>query len=691
MTRMHAGFTGVVQHEWPRPRGWAPPQRLDTLDVLTLPGVGATLAKRLRTFGIRSVRDLLFHAPRRYESAVDQVPIAELGGAEGEVAIEGRIVSARARPLRGRRTLVTAIVRDSSGGQVSASFFNQPWLAEKLVAGTSVRLRGKLGRYGFDVKSYDIGEARRTADYAPVYPAGEQIPSTRLRELVRTALAQHGRSFPDPLPAELGLVLRRDALAAIHFPVDEQQAEEARRRLALDELVTLQLIVAQLRDTDAVAPSLAQPGELMARYRTVLPFELTEHQERAITEIDLDLAQTTPMQRLLQGDVGSGKTVVALYALLRAVENGRQGALMAPTETLAEQHFLTLEPLCAQLGVRCVLLTGSVGSQKIRAEIANGVAQIAVGTHALIQRDVEFADLAVAVVDEQHRFGVEQRTALAENHSTHVLHMTATPIPRTLALTIYGDLAVSEIAKPPANRKPIITARVGAERSSDAYTRLRVHLDAGRQAYVVCPLIELSETRLARAAEAEADRLRRAELRGYRVGLLHGKLKTAERREVMRRFKEGELDVLVATTVIEVGVDVPNATIMIVQEADRFGLAQLHQLRGRVGRGGDQSYCLLISRAADELTETADRRLQALVDTTDGFELAEVDLDLRREGQLLGTRQSGWSDLQFTKLRLDRGLIEQAREIAGSLRDEDGPWRDEVDRMSGDADHRGLA
>ena len=328
----------------------------------------------------------------------------------------------------------------------------------------------------------------------------------------------------------------------------------------------------------------------------MLPFELTEHQERAITEIDLDLAQTTPMQRLLQGDVGSGKTVVALYALLRAVETSRQGALMAPTETLAEQHFLTLEPLCAQLGVRCVLLTGSVGSKKIRDEIANGVAQIAVGTHALIQRDVEFADLAVAVVDEQHRFGVEQRTALAENRSTHVLHMTATPIPRTLALTIYGDLAVSEIAKPPANRKPIITARVGAERSSEAYTRLRVHLDAGRQAYVVCPLIELSETRLARAAEAEAERLQRAELRGYRVGLLHGKLKTAERREVMRQFKERELDVLVATTVIEVGVDVPNATIMIVQEADRFGLAQLHQLRGRVGRGGEQSYCLLISR-----------------------------------------------------------------------------------------------
>ena len=735
MTRAHPGFTGVVQHDWPRPRGWTPTQRLDA-DVATLPGVGPTLAKRLRGFGIRSVRDLLLHAPRRYESAVDQVAISKLGETEGEVAIEGRIVSARARPLRRRRTLVTAAVRDDSGGQINASFFNQPRLADKLTPGTEVRLRGKLGRFGFDVKSYDIGEARKTADHAPVYPASEQIPSARLRELVRVALALHAHDFHDPLPAELDLPLQRDALAALHFPADESEAEAARRRLALDELVALQLVVARLRDTDAVAPSLARPGALIERYRDVLPFKLTEHQESAIAEIDADLGRTTPMQRLLQGDVGSGKTVVALYGLLRAVENDRQGALMAPTETLAEQHFLTIEPLCAQLGVRCVLLTGSVGSKAIRDEIANGVAQIAVGTHALIQRDVAFADLAVAVVDEQHRFGVEQRKMLSEarpsrswdaaddaapegtvlwtgpegdvaaaasggggarlrwagadtgqgRESPHVLHMTATPIPRTLALTIYGDLSVSEIAKPPANRKPIVTARVGAERSSDAYGRLRVHLDAGRQAYIVCPLIEQSETRLARAAEEEAERLRRAELRGYRVGLLHGKLKTAERREVMRQFKEHELDVLVATTVIEVGVDVPNATIMIVQEADRFGLAQLHQLRGRVGRGGEQSYCLLISRPVEELSETADRRLQALVDTTDGFELAQIDLDLRREGQLLGTQQSGWSDLRFTKLRRDHALIERARELAAELCDEDGPWQDEANRLASGAD-----
>jgi ATP-dependent DNA helicase RecG len=397
------------------------------------------------------------------------------------------------------------------------------------------------------------------------------------------------------------------------------------------------------------------------------------------------------MQRLLQGDVGSGKTVVALYALLRAVEEGRQGALMAPTETLAEQHFLTIEGICAELGVRTELVTSAVGGKRARAAVASGDAQIAVGTHALIQRDVEFADLAVAVVDEQHRFGVEQRKALAENRSPHVLHMTATPIPRTLALTVYGDLAVSEIAKPPANRKPIRTAWVGAEKSSEAYARLCKHLDDGRQAYVVCPLIEASETRLARAAEAEAERLRRAELRGYRVGLLHGKLKPADRREVMRQFKERELDVLVATTVIEVGVDVPNATIMIVQEADRFGLAQLHQLRGRVGRGAEQSYCLLISRPKEELTDAAQARLQALVETTDGFELAERDLELRGEGQLLGTRQSGLSDLRFTRLRADRDLLERARELARQLVHEDGPWQDDADRLLAETDPAALA
>jgi len=688
MTRMHEGFAGVVQHSWPRPRGFGDPARLDA-GIETLPGVGASLAKRLRALGLVTVGDLLLHRPRRYESAVDEVEIANLWG-DDEVAIAGRVQSVSTRRVGGRRTIVTAKVVDGSG-LISCSWFNQPWLADKLAVGTELRLRGKLGKYGFDVKSYDVGPPRATADFAPVYPASEAVASRRLRDLVRAALDLHGRDVFDPLPVEEGEPSRRDALAALHFPTDEAHAERARRRLALDELLALQLVVSRSRDEEAVAPALDPPGELLDRYRAELPFTLTEHQEAAIAELDGDLQRTTPMQRLLQGDVGSGKTVVALYALLRAAEAGRQGALMAPTETLAEQHFFTVEAICAQLGVRAVLLTGAVGSKKIRDEIAGGGARIAVGTHALIQREVEFADLAVAVVDEQHRFGVEQRHALADGRSPHVLHMTATPIPRTLALTIYGDLSVSEIAKPPADRKPIVTAWVGAERSSEAYARLRTHLDAGRQAYVVCPLIELSETRLARAAEEEAERLRRAELKGYRVGLLHGRLRSAERREVMRAFKDGELDVLVATTVIEVGVDVPNATIMIVQEADRFGLAQLHQLRGRVGRGAEQSYTLLISRPKVELTDAAQARLQALVDTTDGFELAERDLELRGEGALLGSRQSGLSDLRFTKLRTDRDLLERARELAARLRHESGPWHDEAERLGAAPDSASLA
>ncbi len=666
---------------WPAPRGFGRAERL-LLPLTTLPGVGPAVAKRLAKLGLVSVGDLLGHRPRRYEPAAPEVAIADLFGEE-EVAIAGVVRSVRARRIR-RLSLLEAVVADGSS-QIKAVWFNQPWLAEKLQPGTRVRLRGQPKRGGFTVRSFDVGEAEQTADFAPVYPAGEDVSVKKLRELAHVAVEQHARDLPDPLPAALKqaerLPQRADALAALHFPRDEAEGERARRRLAYDELLVLQLGLLRRRreEETAEAPALGAPGEIVARYREELPFALTEHQEAAIAELDRDLAGEKPMQRLLQGDVGSGKTVVALYALLRAVEAGRQGALMAPTETLAEQHFLTIEGYCSALGVPCALLTGSVRGEPPSIGIV-------VGTHALIQESVDLGNLGVAVVDEQHRFGVEQRKALAAGRTPHVLHMTATPIPRTLALTVYGDLSVSEIAKPPADRKPIVTAWVTAERSSEAYTRLRRHLDEGRQAYVVCPLIEESETSLARAAEAEAERLRRGELRGYRVGLLHGRLRPGERRELMAAFKAGELDVLVATTVIEVGVDVPNATIMIVQEADRFGLAQLHQLRGRVGRGAEQSYCLLVSRAKEELTDVAQARLQALCDTTDGFELAEVDMELRGEGRLLGTRQSGLSELRFTRLRADRALLERAREAAAALVDVAGPLDDEVEAFFAGAD-----
>ncbi|HET7572994.1 MAG TPA: ATP-dependent DNA helicase RecG [Gaiellaceae bacterium] len=689
LARRQTVFAGLDQPQvWPRTPRAPRPERLDA-SLETLPGIGATLRKRLGALGLRSVRDLLEHRPRRYESAADEVRIADLRQGE-EVVIAGEVLNVDKRPLRGRRTRVVARVGDGSA-TVSVSWFNQPWLADRLRPGTSLRIRGKLGRFGFDVKSYDVGDARATADFAPVYPAAEEIAAAQVRRAVEAALplAVH---LPDPLPAELrereGLPLRRDALAAVHRPADLAEAEAGRSRLAFDELLLLQIGIARraAERERTLAPALGEPGDLIRRYRQALPFALTPYQEQAIRELDDDLARTVPMQRLLQGDVGSGKTVVALYALLRAVENGRQGALMAPTETLAEQHFLTIADLCLELGVTCALLTSS--ATKAAREHAL-VADVVVGTHALIQRGVELRDLAVAVVDEQHRFGVEQRAALAQDRAPHVLHMTATPIPRTLALTVYGDLAVSEIAKPPASRKPIETAWIGEERAPEAYARLTRLLAEGRQAYVVCPLIEASEKSLARAAEEEAERLQRVELRDFRVGCLHGRLKPAERRDLMARFKARELDVLVATTVIEVGVDVPNATVMIVQEADRFGLAQLHQLRGRVGRGAEQSYCLLVTRAKEELSESAQARLQALCETTDGFELAEVDLELRGGGALLGTRQSGLSDLRFANVRRDRPLLERARAAAAGVGP--GPVQDEVDALFAEVEPEALA
>jgi len=661
-TRRQTAFAGLDHPPaWPATRGRPRPTALDApLD--SLDGVGVTLKRRLAKLGLETIGDLLEHAPRRYEAAADEIAIADLRG-DGEVVVTGEVLNVTSRKLRGRRTIVTARISDGTA-TISAAWFNQPWIENQLKPGTHVRLRGKNGRYGFDVKSYDLGEARATADFAPVYPAADEIPAKTVRRVVETALP-HVADYFDPLPADLrereGMPLKRDALAALHKPASEAEAEIGRERLAFDELLLLQVAIAARADARArtLAPSLGQPGDLMARYRQALPFALTPYQEQAIREIDEDLARTMPMNRLLQGDVGSGKTVVALYALLRAVENGRQGVLMAPTMTLAEQHFLTIADICFELGVTCALLTGASKKALLTSDVV-------VGTHALIQEGVELRDLAVAVVDEQHRFGVEQRKALAEGRGPHELHMTATPIPRTLALTVYGDLAVSTIAKSPASRKPVITTWIREERVPEAYTRLTRLLREGRQAYVVCPLIEQSETNAARAAEAEAERLQRAELREFRVACLHGRLRPDKRRDLMARFKAGEIDVLVSTTVIEVGVDVANATVMIVQEADRFGLAQLHQLRGRVGRGAEQSYCVLVSRAKEELTESGRERLEALVETNDGFVLAERDLDIRDTGKVLGVRQSGASELRFADFRRDRALLERARAAAQS-------------------------
>src|SRR6266508_2657355 len=546
-----AGFAGMDQGA-PEPRF-----RVDEeAPVSTLSGVGPKVAERLAALGIESVRDLAEHVPRDFLDWSEATGFAALRLGQ-EATVECTVERARLRPTRRRNLkLVEAGVVDGEGGRATAVWFNQAWLAERLVPGTRVLVHGQLQVGGtFKVERHELagdGAGLHTVGLVPLYPASEAVSTTKLRELTERALPLV-RWYADALPAEVRqrekLPLRADALAAYHRPARLEDVRSARERLALEELIVLQLGLLQRRrelEEESVAPALGAPG-----------------------------------------DLGSGKTVVALYALLRAVERGHQGALMAPTETLAEQHYLTVEPICAALGVRTALLTGSV-----RGEIEE--ADLVVGTHALIQEGVEFRSLAVAVVDEQHRCGVEQRRALGAS-TPHVLHMTATPIPRTLAQTVYGDLDVTEIARPPKGRRPVVTSWVSHDRAAEAYKRLRRHLQEGRQAYVVCPLVSESEAIEARAAEQEAERLRQAELRDFRVGCLHGRMRPADRRAVMEKFKRGELNVLVATTVIEVGVDIPNATIMIVQEADRFGLAQLHQLRGRVGRGAEQSYCLLVS------------------------------------------------------------------------------------------------
>ncbi|MGH3111848.1 MAG: DEAD/DEAH box helicase, partial [Gaiellaceae bacterium] len=468
------------------------------------------MAERLARLGIQTVRDLAEHAPRAYLDWDEVGSFGDLSAGE-EGTVRCTLERIRVRPTRRRNLkLVEGVVVDAAGVRETAIWFNQAYLA-KLPTGTELLLHGTRELSGgFRVQRHEIGGAGiHTVGLVPEYPASEDVPSYRLRALVEAALPLV-RFVPDPLPARLleeeGLPLRADALAAVHRPRERREAEAARERLALEELLTLQLGFLRRRRAladDASAPALVEEGNLVARYRAALPFTLTDDQDGAISEIRQDLADQKPMQRLLQGDVGSGKTVVALYALLRAVEGGHQGALMAPTETLAEQHFLTIESLCNELGVRCELLTSSLPAAQRRAareRLAGGEADLAVGTHALIQAEVEFRSLAVAVVDEQHRFGVEQRRALGRS-TPHVLHMTATPIPRTLAQSVYGDLDVTEIARPPANRRPVVTRWVTHERSSEAYTRLRRHLQEGRQAYVVCPLVSESEAVEARAAE----------------------------------------------------------------------------------------------------------------------------------------------------------------------------------------------
>jgi ATP-dependent DNA helicase RecG len=513
----------------------------------------------------------------------------------------------------------------------------------------------------------------------PIHGATETIRPQQIRDWVAQAVSLAPNAI-EGLPSELRthrqLAALGDALRVVHFPENAGEVDEARKRLGFEELFLHQALLATRKRTHRTArpaPRFGEPGDLVGRWLESLPFEPTGDQLGAFDEIEGDLDSGEPMQRLLMGEVGSGKTVVALYSMLRALDAGYQSVLMAPTETLAEQHAITLGRLLAEEATPFALLTGSTPVPRRREtldRLASGELGLLVGTHALIEPTVEFARLGLCVVDEQHRFGVSQRRALdekgVEGMAPHVLHMTATPIPRTLSLTAYGDLDTTALHELPAGRQPVSTHLVSEEQRGEAFEFLRRQLREGRQAFVVCPLVSESEKMAGKAAAVEAERLRAGELRDFRVGLLHGQMRSEDKAEAMRAFAAHETDVLVSTTVIEVGIDVPNATVMVIEGAERFGVSQLHQLRGRVGRGEHPSQCLLFAEEAGEL---AQKRLQAVVETGDGFKLAEKDLELRGEGEILGTRQSGLPRFAVAKLPEDgQQLVEARNEVLVLLR-----------------------
>jgi ATP-dependent DNA helicase RecG len=674
------------------PVRWPRPSRLEE----PLEPASAKMADGLGALGLHTLGELLLHLPTASREA--RTVAALRAGEQATVAVQVRTISTRAVRRRGMRPLVEATVRDATGS-MRATFFNQPWLFERYPAGTRLLLHGKAdGRGGFRVSHHapgtDVGGAgavgEQEAGAVPHYPAAEGVSSTQILTLVqqaRSALADVVEPLSAAARVAEGLPDRASALAAMHFPRAETDPETGRGRLAFEELLLTQLAFLRRRAGRRAftgTRALAEEPSLSARWlKDGLPFALTADQHTAINAVREDLQQPLAMQRLLMGEVGSGKTVVALYAMLRAVEHGRQAALMAPTETLAEQHFATLQRLLGSEAVSLALLTGSTSAPRRRdtlGKLASGELSLIVGTHALIEPDVRFHSLAVAVVDEQHRFGVRQRAALGEDEQAppHTLHMTATPIPRTLALARYGDLDTSTLRELPVGRQPTDTRLViGPAARRRAYETLRGELRAGRQAYVVCPLVEEAEGSEAtvpqagvaepeigqRAATAELERLRGGELEGFELVLLHGGMRSAEKQQAMSAFASGRADVLVATTVIEVGIDVPNATVMIVENAERFGISQLHQLRGRVGRGEHRASCFLAGPPA----AAGSVKLRALVEHADGFRLAQIDLGLRKEGELVGTRQSGFRQFEVASLPEDSLLLERARARAEAI------------------------
>lgn len=708
--------------------------RLATVDVARVQGLGGSRADGLKKVGISTVADLLHHVPRRYIDRSNKSPIAKVPIGT-EVTIIGTVRSVRDRRPRRNLHIIEATIEDESA-RIKAVWFNQGFRLRQLENAEEVALSGVVESFrgALQMKSPEVDvlgnktEGLTVGRVVPVHSAAGGVSPGYLRRGIHNALTR-SQPIDDTLPTELkatnGLMERDRAFGAIHFPETLDEVGPARRRLVYDELFRLELALAmQKRHQMESSVGIAHKpgGELVGRFITGLPYQLTRAQKRVLDEIDADLSRPHPMHRLLQGEVGSGKTVVAVATLLRGIEGGWQGALMAPTEVLAEQHYLGVRGLLADAGlspalgethlgmdslfseqaqgpaVHVALLTGStavcnydadINRAKLGEDIASGQVDLVVGTHALIQEGVGFKSLGVAVVDEQHRFGVAQRVMLKEKADLaepDLLIMTATPIPRTLSMTLYGDLDVSVIDEMPPGRTPVETRLISKVEEKTAWRLIEEHVAQGRQAFVVCPLVEDSPKVEAASATAEHDRLA-ALMPDIEVGLIHGQMRSSDKENVMAAFRAGEIDVLVATTVIEVGIDVPNATVMVIEDAQRFGLSQLHQLRGRVGRGEHPGVCILL---ADPGTDEGEQRLAAMVATTDGFRLAEEDLRIRGQGTVFGTRQSGVKDLRLADILADFEILVAARRDAFALVDTDPTLeshpelRAEVGAMLGD-------
>lgn len=664
--------------------------------VTALRGVGPARAKELAKFGLETVEDVLYHLPFRYEDRRQLAEVEDLR--EGEAATVALVLSGvqdRTIGRRGRRVL-RAVGRDETGVIELVWFHQIRYFRSRLKDGSRWLVHGRVER-GYDMalrmvhpemESADEADAQSSPRIVPVYEKPTAMPASAMRRIAHAAAEAYSSAIPDTIPVEhrrrLGLRALADAFACVHDPESEEDVDQlgrgssdCHRAIIFDELffVQLGLLLRKAAVAREAGIGFGPAGALVARLLDELPFQLTGAQARVLEEIGGDMEAPRPMHRLLQGDVGSGKTVIAVAAALRAIESEYQAVLMAPTELLAEQHWRTVQKVAGGLGVGLWCLTGETPPAERRealAQLADGVPGLVVGTHALIQEDVRFGRLGLTVIDEQHRFGVLQRAALSRSEGElppDVLLMTATPIPRTMALSVYGDLDLSTIDELPPSRKPVTTRLFGASQRARAYETVRAEVAAGRQAYVVYPLVEESEKSDLRDATSAAEELAAGPFADYRVALVHGRMASAERDVVMRAFRDGEYDILVATTVIEVGIDVPNASVIVIEHAERFGLSQLHQLRGRVGRGSDAAYCLLLADYAQ--SDDAKERLRVMTETSDGLRIAEADLEIRGPGALLGTRQAGVPDFRVASLLRDADILREARSLAEQILEAD--------------------